>query len=172
MKNNAKQLSRAAIIAALYVLLSCIFLPFAYGPIQVRPAEALCLLPLFYAEGVPALFLGCLIVNLIGGSFDFFIGACITLLAAVLTRLVGKFLKNNAARICLGGLFPVLLNAALLPLVFLFFAGTSQGAPSWITYFSYFGSLLLTQTLWVYGLGAPLYGFIAKMRNKGAPFLL
>ena len=52
MKNffTTKRLCRAGLVAALYVALIYAFSPFAFGLglIQIRPAEALCILPLFF----------------------------------------------------------------------------------------------------------------------------
>ena len=164
---SAKKVCRAAIIAAMYVALTYAFMPFAYGPLQIRPAEALCLLPLFFPEAVPALFLGCMLANLAGGGVaDIFLGATITLLAALCTWAIGKVCKKVWLRIFLGGLFPVLFNALLLPLIFMFLT-TIGGEASAAVYFSYFGSLLLTQSLWIYALGTPVYLFIAKMQKRG-----
>ncbi|MBQ9118112.1 MAG: QueT transporter family protein [Clostridia bacterium] len=169
---SAKKLCRAGVIAALYVVLTYVFMPFAYGPLQIRPAEALCILPLFFGEAVPALFVGCMIANLFGGGVaDIFLGSAITLLAALCTFGIGKLLKKVLPKFLLGALFPVLFNAVLLPFIFMFLS-TIGGSASVSVYFTYFGSLLLTQTLWIYGLGTPVYAFIAKMRKQGfAPLL-
>lgn len=51
---TAKRLCRAGIIAALYVALTYAFGALSYqGFVQIRPAEALCILPLFFPEAVP-----------------------------------------------------------------------------------------------------------------------
>ena len=42
---TTKLLARAGIIAALYVGLTVVFGELAYGPLQIRPAEALTVLP-------------------------------------------------------------------------------------------------------------------------------
>ena len=47
---TTKRLCRAGIIAALYTALTYAFAPLAFGPFQVRPAEALCILALIYPE--------------------------------------------------------------------------------------------------------------------------
>ena len=62
---TTQRLCRAGIIAALYVALTYAFMTFAFGPLQIRPAEALCILPLFFPEAVPALFVGCLLSNIV-----------------------------------------------------------------------------------------------------------
>ena len=45
---TAKRICRAGVIAALYIVLTYSFGQIAYqGIVQIRPAEALCILPLF-----------------------------------------------------------------------------------------------------------------------------
>lgn len=164
----AQRLCRAGVISALYVALTYTFMPFAFGPFQFRPAEALCLLPLFFPEAVPALYIGCMLSNLASPFFiyDVFIGSLATLLAALVTYLVGRLIKKTWARITLGGLAPVLFNAFLIPLIIVFLCDGGVGYETQtIAYFSYFASLLLTQTVWVYALGTPLYLFIDKRRK-------
>ena len=84
---STKRLCRAGVISALYVVLTYAFAPFAFGPFQIRPAEALCILPLFYADAIPALFIGCALSNLLSAYsvFDVVIGSLTTLLAALFT---------------------------------------------------------------------------------------
>lgn len=48
MKNlSVRRLVRCAVIAAVYVVVCLVLAPFSYGAVQVRVAEALCLLPVF-----------------------------------------------------------------------------------------------------------------------------
>ena len=49
------QLTSAAAIAAVYVALTLMFLPIAYGPISFRISELLCILPYFTPAAVPGL---------------------------------------------------------------------------------------------------------------------
>lgn len=166
---TAKRLCRAGIIAALYVALTYSFGAIAYnGFLQIRPAEALCILPLFFPEAVPALYIGCMLSNL-GSPFlvyDVFIGSLATLFAALGTYLVGLFLKKHALKLFLGGLFPVLLNAFVIPVVIVFLCGDLSYGTKAATYWTFAGSLAATEAIWVYALGAPLYFFIERMRKK------
>ena len=115
MKKNsiAQRLCRAGVISALYVALTYAFMPFAFGPFQFRPAEALCILPLFFPEAIPALYVGCMLSNLASPFliYDVFIGSFATLLAALTTYMVGRFCKKTWTKIVFGGLAPVLCNA-------------------------------------------------------------
>ena len=62
-------LVQAAMIAAIYVVLTLIFQPFSFGEIQVRIAEALTILPVFTPAAIPGLFVGCLIGNILGAAY-------------------------------------------------------------------------------------------------------
>lgn len=168
-KSLTKRLCRAGVIAALYVALTYAFMPFAFGPFQVRPAEALCILPLFFPEAVPALFIGCMLSNIASpyAIYDMTIGASATLVAAVATHAVGLVCKKDWLKITLGGLFPVLVNAFVIPLVIVFLCGGADGYTSAkVAYFVYVGSIALTQTVWVYGLGTPLYFGVKRVLKR------
>ena len=156
---TTKRICRAGIIAALYVGLTYAFMPLAFGAFQVRPVEALCILPLFFPEAIPALCVGCALSNLASpfALYDVLFGSLTTLLASLGTYTVGRYIKKTAPKIVFGGLFPVLLNAFIIPLVIVFLCGDTAGqATVWTAYLFYAGSLLVTQSVWVYGLGTPL----------------
>ncbi|NLA57651.1 MAG: QueT transporter family protein [Firmicutes bacterium] len=85
---DTRKLVRAAFIAAVYILLVYIFAGVSFGIFQLRPAEALTLLPILYPEAVPALFVAVMLSNILGGlgPWDVFGGSLVTLLAAWLTH--------------------------------------------------------------------------------------
>ena len=89
-QNHVNALTRAAIIAALYAALTLLLAPMSFGLVQIRVSEAMTLLPILLAEAVPALAVGCLISNVLGGCtiLDIVFGTLATLLAAVCTRLL------------------------------------------------------------------------------------
>ena len=69
MKNlSVRRLARCAVIAAVYVVVCLVLAPFSYGAVQVRVAEALCLLPVFGAEYIVGVTLGCFLANLLGST--------------------------------------------------------------------------------------------------------
>ena len=171
--NSTKRLCRGGLIAALYVVLTYAFMPLAFGPIQLRPAEALCILPLFFPEAVPALYIGCMIANLTSPFllYDVLIGSLATLLGALATYMVGRFLKNERIQPLLGGIFPVLFNAFIIPAVIVFLCGGAGDQNAMTVYFSYVASIGITECIWVYGLGVPLYYSMKKLQIKGFSFL-
>ena len=61
-------MTQAAMIAAIYVVLTYVFAPFSFGEVQVRISEALTILPVFTPAAIPGLFIGCLIGNILGGA--------------------------------------------------------------------------------------------------------
>lgn len=106
---SARSLSRGAIIAAIYAALTLLLAPISYGQIQLRVAEALTLLPIVLPEAVPALTIGCLLANVMGGCtiLDIVFGTLATFLAAVLTR---RLRAHPGAAM----LMPVLLNGVIV----------------------------------------------------------
>ncbi len=185
MKNffTVKRMCRAGIIAALYVALCYAFMPVAYqGIFQIRPAEALCILPLFFPEAVPALYVGCMLSNLASPFlvYDVFVGSLATLVAALGTYMVGRFIRESrkspfahVSRVALGGLFPVLANTFVIPLIIVFLCKDTAGTDDAnAAYWIYCLSMFVTELTWVFGLGAPLYAFMFRMRKKGVSVFL
>ncbi|MDL2294245.1 QueT transporter family protein [Ruminococcaceae bacterium OttesenSCG-928-D13] len=134
---SARQLVRAALIAALYAALCLALAPLSYGPVQVRLAEALTLLPVLCAEAVPGVAIGCFFANLLGGApIDMLVGTGATLAAALLSRRLREVRWPRSTR---GGhkglpiaaaLPPVLLNALIVgaELTLLYFPAGSPAA--------------------------------------------
>ena len=109
MKLNTRSLTRAAIIAALYLLLTFALQAISFGAVQFRIAEALMLLPVLTVDAVPGLFIGCLLGNLLGGGvwYDVILGSIATLLAAVAVRRLRERPLLAAAMPTIPGTFSV-----------------------------------------------------------------
>ena len=105
--------AQAAMIAAIYVVLTVIGASFAFGPVQIRFSEALTILPAFTPAGIPGVFLGCLISNIITGALlpDVIFGSLATLIGAVFTWML-----RNQSRY-LAPLPPIIANAVVVPFV-------------------------------------------------------
>ncbi len=86
-RTMTQKLCFAAVIAALYAVLTLCLPMLSYGPVQVRFAEALTVLPFFFPEAIPGLAVGCFIANLLGSPYvlDWVFGTLATLLAALWT---------------------------------------------------------------------------------------
>ena len=65
--NKTRYATYAAITAALYAAITLATSFMAFGPIQFRVAEAMCVLPAYTTASIPGLFIGCILANLIGG---------------------------------------------------------------------------------------------------------
>ena len=106
---NARALARAAVIAALYAALTLALAPISYGEMQVRVSEALTLLPVLLPEAIPALAVGCLLANVLGGctALDIVFGSLATLGAAICTRRL-------RGRLPLAAAMPVLFNGVIV----------------------------------------------------------
>lgn len=97
-----QELTFAAVLAALYAVLT-LSLPIPqYGQIQVRVAEALTVLPFFYPAAIPGLFVGCVIANLFSPfALDVVFGSAATLLAGLWTaRLNNRWLAPLPPVVC------------------------------------------------------------------------
>jgi len=146
-------LSRVAFIAALYAAQTIAFQPISYGPVQVRIAEALTILPIFYPEAVPGLFLGCLIANIYGpfGILDIVLGSLMTLLAAYLTYRLRK-------KVVLAFLSPVIVNGFGVAAYLTFLTN--------VPYLILSFQIMLGELIAVVGLGSLVYAAILRL-NAG-----
>ena len=127
-KKNIQFLTQAAMIAAIYVVLT--FVANAFGlanyAVQVRFSEALTILPIFTPAGIPGLFIGCLISNILTGCAipDIIFGSLATLIGAFGTRA----LKSNRF---LAVLPPIAANAIIVPLILKYAYGLE---PLWFSF--------------------------------------
>ncbi|MBP3578266.1 MAG: QueT transporter family protein [Lachnospiraceae bacterium] len=121
MKKNSNIMSlvTAAMIAALYVVLSFAINAFglASGAIQVRVSEALTILPYFTASAIPGLTIGCLLFNLLSGAaiLDIIFGTLATLIGAVGSRIIGMAAKKVNWIKYLVAVPPILANTFMVP---------------------------------------------------------
>lgn len=115
MKKEVTFIVHAALIAALYVVLTMIAntLGLANYAIQIRFSEALTILPLFTPAAIPGLFIGCILSNVLTGCMllDIVFGSIATLLGALGTYALRKKTKWAAP------LPPILANTLIVPFV-------------------------------------------------------
>ena len=119
MRRRSHFLAHSAIIAAIYAVL-CHFqnllLPgSASWAIQMRVAEALCILAFFTPAAIPGLGIGCLLFNLsFAGALplDFLVGTLASVLAAAAMYLLRDLKWRNLP--VLGFLMPGVCNAFLV----------------------------------------------------------
>jgi len=105
---NVKNLTRLAIVAAMYVAVTLAVQPLAFGEIQFRFSEVLVLLCFYRKDYAPALIVGCLIANLFSpmGLMDIIFGTLATAVAVIPMY----HMKN----IYLAALLPVVSNGIIV----------------------------------------------------------
>ena len=110
-KFSVRDLTFAALVAALYAVMGYFgdILSLTFGPVQLRFAEALTVLPFLFPSAAPGLAVGCLITNLLSpyGPVDVIFGTLATAIAAWLTVKMPRWY--------LAALPPILVNAVILP---------------------------------------------------------
>lgn len=148
-----KKLTRSALIASLYVLLVFVFQGVSFGPIQIRVAEALTVLPILFPEAVSGIFVGVLLSNILGGMgmWDILGGSLISLVAAMITYKYRESWVAYAA--------PIVLNAVFVSLYLRFVFQLPM---------SYWFMVLTVgagQAVAVLGLGIPLIKQLKKYGN-------
>ena len=118
---SARKTARIGVIAAAYAALTLVALTMlgslAWGPVQFRVSEALCVLALFTADAVPGLALGCAIANIanIALSGTGMLGMLDVVFGTLATALGAWFTWRNRRRPALAVLGPVLANALIVP---------------------------------------------------------
>ena len=112
-KIDSQIIARNSVFMAAYIALCIIFQPISYGEVQVRIAEALCILPIFDKYSVYSITLACMISNLIGG------GNLVDIIFGSLATFVGlfaiRFIKSN--NFFLKMLPTIISNAIIIPFV-------------------------------------------------------
>ena len=124
MKFTPRNIALAAVVGAAYCALTLLVAPIAFGVVQFRVSEALCILPAFFPMSAWGLWIGCALANVFGGYgvMDIVFGSLATLLAAVCTRrLRDKF--------WLAALMPVLFNGVIVGAVVHFCYSTAIALP-------------------------------------------
>jgi len=153
---KVRYLCEAAVIAAIYAVLTALLAPISFGMMQVRVSEALCVLPFFTPAAVPGLFAGCLISNFAGtlmgtslGPMDIIVGSLSTLAAALAARRIKqKWLVPLPAVVINAFTVAWVLNAML-------------GLPYWLNA-AFVG---LGQAVACYAIGMPLLFVLNKYRK-------
>ena len=113
---KTRDLAMNAIIAALYVVLTLMFQPLSFGPLQVRISELLMLLILVNSKFSIGVVVGCFIANLYSPFiYDAIIGTSATAIAA--------YLMTKTDNKLLGLLWPALINGPIIGAQLHFFEG-------------------------------------------------
>lgn len=143
-----RKIALSALIAALYAGLTLALAPISYGPVQLRVAEALTLLPFCMPEAIPGLFIGCMLSNFWGGFglIDVVLGSAATLTAAWLTYKMPNLIFAAVP--------PVAVNALVVGV----YLGLLTETPVLLSVLY----IALSQAAVCFGLGIPLCKILCK----------
>ena len=146
---------QAAVIAALYVVLTYVFSAIASGVIQVRVSEALTILPAFTPAAIPGLVIGCLLSNTLTGCvlLDIIFGSVATLIGAL-----GSYALRRHT--WLVPIPPIVSNMIIVPFVLRFAYGATDAFPFMIA------TVGAGEIISCYLLGMLLYGALKKMNHS------
>lgn len=157
-KLTTKQLALSGIVAGLYAAITILTASFAYGNIQFRIADAMCLLVVLEPSLTIGLTLGCLIANIFStvSVLDIVIGTAATLLGCLLTvRLRKTWLLP----------LPTILANAILVGAMLAFVRTPEAF--WSGFAVMGAEVAAGEIAVLYLLGVPLYLFLKKNNTLG-----
>ena len=145
---------QAAVIAALYVVLTYVFSAFASGVIQVRVSEALTILPAFTPAAIPGHVIGWLLSNTLTGCvlLDIIFGSVATLIGAL-----GSYALRRHT--WLVPIPPIVSNMIIVPFVLRFAYGATDAFPFMIA------TVGAGEIISCYLLGMILYGALKKMNH-------
>jgi len=155
---NTKYLTKSSLIAAIYIILVLIQIPMgnlAFGPIQLRCAEGLTLLPFVEQAAIPGLFAGCLVSNLILASYSSF--GLIDILGGSLVTLIGAYLTSKMPNKSAAALPPIILNGLIVSIWVSYFTKV----PYWITVLGISGGEIASVALF----GTIVLSAYDKMKN-------
>lgn len=123
-RHTTSYITKAAFIAALYVLLTELSAQFGLSGtnlIRFRISEALTILPFFTSAAIPGLAIGCFLANLLTGAavWDVVFGTVATLLGAIFTYLLRRHKW-------LAPIPPILANTLIVPFVLRYTYGMTE----------------------------------------------
>ena len=127
---NTKYLTKASLIAGIYLVLIMIQIPMGnltFGPIQLRIAEGLTLLPLVETAAIPGLFVGCLVANLILSPYSAF--GLVDIIGGSLVTIIAAYLTSKMPNKITAALPPIILNGFVVSIWVSYFTNV----PYWYT---------------------------------------
>lgn len=158
--NNIRKLTFSGIIAAMYVVLTIMppLNTLAYGPIQFRVSEFLCVIPFFAPWAGWGVTIGCLLANIFStvSAADIIIGTSATLIAVVLT----PYMKYK----WLAPIPTVVFNFIFVGAMLAYFFGAEDGYGLVQAFFIYGSQVALGEIAVLYILGVPFMYLMEKTK--------
>lgn len=131
-RTNISGIAKTGVLAALYVVLTMLVSPLAYGPFQVRISEMFNHMVDFNKRYIYALTFGCAIVNIQSplGPIDMVVGTGGTLISAILIWQINKHVSDLKHKLVVSTIVPTVIG--MLPIAIeLHYL---QHVPFWMTY--------------------------------------
>jgi uncharacterized membrane protein len=140
-QSPARRVAVAGVVGALYVVLSLLVAPFAYGPLQFRLGEVLKPLVIKYPATIPAFAIGVGIVNLFSPQA----GGLELILMPVVNLIGGTLCWFVAQRI--GGVFGTYVASLIFALIIAAGVATVLHFAAGLPYLLSFGSVAVSEVV-------------------------
>ena len=165
MKINTRNLITAAVVGALYAVLTMVLAPISYGALQFRVSEVLCILPFFMPPTAWGLFVGCIVANLMStaGILDVVFGSLATLITCLCIARCGKMGNTLKARL-IACFMPVVWNGLIVGATLTIALAGLNPLTHFGAFLIYAGQVALGELGVMYIIGLPLMTYLPKQR--------
>lgn len=165
MKINTRNLITAAVVGALYAVLTMALAPISYGALQFRVSEVLCILPFFMPSTAWGLFVGCIVANLMStaGVLDVVFGSLATLITCLCIAWCGKMGNTLKARL-LACFMPVIWNGLIVGATLTIALAGLNPLTHFGAFLVFVGEVALGELGVMYLIGLPLMTYLPKQR--------
>lgn len=128
----ARRVAISGVVGALYVVLSLLVAPFAFGPLQFRIGEALKPLVIRYPQVIPAFGVGTFIVNLFSpfGVLDFALMPFVDMAGGVLCWAIARRVPGAVGTYLGSFVYAVFTSVGVA-----FVLAVAGGLPFWASFF-------------------------------------
>lgn len=154
---KTRYITQAAMIAAIYTIITYACAVFSQGLFQFRLQDAMMVLPYFTPAAIPGLFLGYLIgYFLLGNIWDAVFCSLAALVAATATYLIGRYLRRFRFSRFLASLPSIVIMSIVIPFVQMFIYESEE------VYWLMLGMTVLGQLASVGILGQLFFSFVRR----------
>ena len=117
---NSRRMTNIGVMTAVYVVMTLLCMPLAYGDVQFRISEMLVLFCFFNKDYILSMAFGCFLANLLSpmGMIDVAIGTGATLIAVLLI-----YFSRKEVNLFVASLFPVISNGLIVGAELKYFQG-------------------------------------------------
>lgn len=114
---KTKNLVQIAVIAAIYAVLTALFMAVSFTALQLRVSEVMMFLAYFNPLAIIGLTLGCFIANILMSPmplWDCIFGTLATLMSVIAIHLTAKFFKGSIKGMIVASIWPILFNGLII----------------------------------------------------------